>query len=312
MTRFSVLATVFVVILLAVFGLAAYGGSMVTPGMDAPPEIENEHYLDANLINDRTPGTAAVQIDTDVERQTIVIDPTVVSGGIRPAMTDRSLRPLVNALINDGHDVRLGTSAEFDDSDDVENTDLSNAGEVLVEADAYIMFRTDYSGDELDDLETFVDEGGRVLVATEPSADFDRAASANFESRFGVAAEPGYVYNMADNDLNYQRIYAEPGMDSTLTVGVDRVIFSTATPVTTAASDGEVYVPVDGSRLSTTRASTEAPVVVQNGGVVLVGDRDFMSPENAQRVDNDVLIGNIGEWLVNNDRDGDEDSLTDE
>jgi hypothetical protein len=63
-----------------------------------------------------------------------------------------------------------------------------------------------------------------------------------------------------------------------------------------------VLRPVEGSELSTTRASTEAPLLVRTDGVVMVGDSDFLSPENAQRADNDALIGNLADFLVTNDR----------
>jgi len=109
---------------------------------------------------------------------------------------------------------------------------------------------------------------------------------------------------MVENDLNYQRVYAEPTGNSSLTAGVDRAMFETVTPVGTAAAGGGVLRPSEGSQLSTTRAATDAPVLARDGGVVVVGDSDFLVPENTQRVDNDVLVGNLADFLVENDRGG--------
>ena len=63
-----------------------------------------------------------------------------------------------------------------------------------------------------------------------------------------------------------------------------------------------MLAPIEGSELSTTRSATEAPLLVRTDGVVMVGDSDFLSPENAQRADNDALIGNLADFLVSNDR----------
>jgi hypothetical protein len=107
---------------------------------------------------------------------------------------------------------------------------------------------------------------------------------------------------MDENDLNYQRVYAEPTGDAPLAEGVDRAVFPSATPVGTAVGGGAVLRPIEGSELSTTRAATEAPLLVRNDEVVMIGDADFLSPDNARRADNDALIGNLADFLVTNDR----------
>lgn len=322
MTRPLMLAGAFVATLVVLLGAAAVGGLVADTGVDPPPEIDNDHYLDEELTHDRTPGEADVRMDADVEQQTIVIDPGIDEadpGAIDPLLllgaggdgvTDRDLRPLVNALLEEGHEVRIWTPPEDQPRrtapTGAENQGLSPAGEALADADAFVTFRTDYDEASLADIATFTEEDGHVLFATDPDDDFDQPDAVDFESTLGVATEPGYVYNLDDNDLNYQRIYAESVGDHELVDGVDRVVFPTATPVRTAADGGEVLSPTAGTQLSTTRAETGAPVMVRNGGVVMIGDSGFMTPENAQRADNDAFIGNIADFLVTNDRDADE------
>jgi hypothetical protein len=87
-----------------------------------------------------------------------------------------------------------------------------------------------------------------------------------------------------------------------LTDGIERVVFPTATPVAVAGTPDSQLNPITGSRLSTSRAETTEPVMARSGDTVVIGDRNFLWPENAQRADNDVLIGNLADYLVLNDR----------
>lgn len=317
MSRIGVLAVAFLVTFATIAGGAAIAGYATADGAAPAPEIENEHYQSADVIKDDDPGEANVELSSDAESQTIVIDPGVqaTSGVVTSPLAliglgtggvaDRDIRPLANALIENGHDVRIYTPDPASQQRPTRpgETGPTPLGEDLAEADAFVTFRTDYDEDQLSEIETFVEEDGRVLLATEPDAAFDEPGAASLDATLGTTTEPGYVYNMNENDLNYQRVYAEPTGDSALTEGVDRAMFSTATPVGTVADDGDEFRPIDGSELSTTRAATDAPLLVRDGGVVTVGDSDFLSPENAQRVDNDVLIGNLADFLVENDRD---------
>ncbi|WP_281195556.1 hypothetical protein [Halorubrum sp. F4] len=317
MSRIGVLAAAFLVTFATIAGGAAIAGYATADSAAPAPEIENEHYQSADVIKDDDPGEATVTMESDAESQTIVIDPGVeAAGGLPtsplaligfggPEVTDRDVRPLANALIENGHDVRVYTPDPSSQQRPTrpDETGPTPLGEDLAEADAFVTFRTDYDDDELADIETFVEEDGRMILATEPDAAFDPPGAASLDATLGTTTEPGYVYNMEENDLNYQRVYAEPTGDSTLTEGVDRAMFSTATPVGTAADGGDEFRPIDGSELSTTRAATEAPLLARDDGVVVVGDGDFLSPENAQRADNDVLIGNLADFLVENDRD---------
>ncbi len=320
MRRALPLVATFAVVLAFVLGAAALAPVATGDTRESLPEIENPQYTDDEVLPDESPGQADVTMSAEVEPQTIVIDPGLETeqrrpdprrflfGDFGPETTEREILPLVNVLVTNGHDVRIYTPPDDQERRSgpprpgQEEEQLSPLGEELADADAFVTFRTDYGDEQLDDLETFAAEDGRVLAATEPDATFEEPGGAALDSTLDVTVEPGYVYNLEDNDLNYQRIFAEPAGSSAVTDGVDRAVFPTTSPVETAnASDSEL-VPTDGAELSTTRAETRAPVLVQQGDVVVVGDTDFLVPENAQRADNDVLIGNLADFLVQNDR----------
>jgi len=312
------LAVAFVVTLATITGGAALTGYVTADGAAPAPEIQNEHYVDGDAVANDTPGEANVEMSAAAGSQTVLVDPGVEPSGGSPTgllgllglgssgVADRDIRPLANALIENGHDVGVyvpdpdqqrraaGPGAE---------EGPTQLGERLAGADAFVTFRTDYDEAELDEIESFAQSGGHVIVATDPDAAFDQPGAASLDATLGVTTQPGYVYNMEENDLNYQRVYAEPPeSDAALTEGVDRVVLPSATPVGTVTGGSDVLAPIEGSELSTTRAPTEAPLLVRTDGVVLVGDSDFLSPENAQRADNDALIGNLADFLVTNDR----------
>lgn len=316
MTDLKTLAVAFVATFGVVLGGAAVAGFVTADGVDAPPEIENDHYLDEELLNDGTPGTADVTMSSNEPTQTVVIDPGIdaepgpsvaplgLLGFGGPAVADRDVRPLVNTLIENGHDVRVHVPNDeqqpVSPSPDADET--TELGTELADADAFVTFQADYDADELADIESFVDADGRVLIATDPDEEFDTPGASAGGATLGVTVEPGYAYSLEENDLNYQRVYAESDGDSMLTAGVDRAVFATATPLGTGPGGSAELRPTDGTELSTTRAPTDDPLLVRNDGVVAVGDSDFLSPENAQRADNDILIGNIADFLVMNDR----------
>ena len=285
----------------ATFAVIVLGATLVgfvaTDGVAPSPPTENDHYTDEDLVHDRSPGEARVSMDTREPTRTILVDAGSSGGpGVGDPLagplaagsgaTERDIRPLANVLVANGHEISVYTP------DGAETLEMK-----LDDADAFVTFRSDYSDAELDDIEEFADRGGTVVSMTNPDEEFGSPTGTGFDSRFGLTTEPGYVYNLAENDLNYQRIFAEPATDSELTEGVDRVVFPTATPVGTTTGSEE-FTPTDGAELSTTRAPTDEPILVRDDNVIKIGDSQFMTPENAQRADNDVLIGNLADVLV--------------
>lgn len=315
------LVATFAVVLAFVLGGAALAPVVTGETRQSMPDIQNPQYAEEDLLADGTPGQADVTMDADATNQTIVIDPGIdpeprrpgprgfLLGLLGPDTTEREVLPLVNVLVENGHNVRVYTPSGDRERPSgpsrpgAESASLSPLGEELADADAFVTFRTDYSDQEVDDLRTFAEEDGRVVVAREPGDTFEQPGGFATRSALGVSVEPGYVYNLEENDLNYQRIFAEPAGESAVTAGVDRAVFPTASPVSAAGAGDSELVPIEGSELSTTRAETTAPVLIQHGDVVVIGDTDFLVPENAQRADNDVLIGNLADFLVTNDRD---------
>ncbi len=281
---------------------------------DAAPdhiEVDNPQYDEDRVTSDRAPGDATVEMDSAAFNNEIVVH----VGG---SASERDVSSLVNALVDSGHDVTV--VAEEGGTGDVppivfsqesvsqvspppDGDDEPQLDGALEEAHGLVSVGVDsYAESDLDEIAEFVEDNGRVVMAVDPDQEFSFGeGQSQTYSELGVYTEPGYVYNLAENDLNYQRIFAEPDGISILTDGVERVVFDTATPVQAVNAD-ETMDPIEGSELSVTRDETEKPVLVRDGDVALIGDTGFMTPENAQRADNDVLVGNIADFLVESNR----------
>jgi len=306
---------VFVLVVAAAGISGVFAPADPEPAEAAPsvPEIDNPQY-DAGLVSaDSTPGSADVEVDSAAFDSNVVIHAGTV--------TERDLAPLVNALTQDGHDVTVVEAAGAAPPIDP-GLPLISDGEVgqaapppddpgaatglaadLEDAHGFISVGVaGYTDADVEAIEEFVEDDGRVMMAVDPAQEFDfGGGNSEVYNALGVYTESGYVYNLEENDLNYQRIFTEAAGGSELTEGVDRAVFDTATPVQ-AVTEEEAMVPIEGSELSTTREETDDPVLVRDGNVAFVGDTGFMNPENVQRADNDVLVGNIGEWLTEADR----------
>lgn len=320
------LAVTFAVVLVAVLGVATVAGA-ISSGDDAQtasaPDIETPQYDTTEYEFDEAIGEADITMDSTVSDATVVID-----GG--PGASPRDVQPLTDVLTEHDNTVEfrgmegpqqqevpilIGTQSEpmpqpASSPDEPVDESLADS---LAGADGYVgVAGSAYTDEDIEALSEFVDEGGSVLLLTDPQQSFSGdAAAIELKNELGVTTDSGYVYNLETNDLNYQRIFAESTGQSSLADGVDRAVFDTAQTVDISGGD-EVFQGIDGTELSTTRAPADGAVLVEDDNVVVAGDTDFMSPENVLRADNDELVGNIADFLVASDRDADEQERADE
>lgn len=326
--------TIAVLSFVAVFAAIVAAGAILGVVVDDTPsssaeavpdhvEVENPQYDVDRVTSDRDPGNATIEMDSPAFDNEVVVH---VGGG----MSERHISPIVNALVDGGHQVTVVAdsqqqmmtgSALFSDPavsqmgpppEQGEEEEAKLSGQ-LDEAHGLLSIGvSSYTEADLEEIGEFIEEDGRVVMALDPDQEFSFGEGhSEMYSELGLYTEPGYVYNLAENDLNYQRIFVEPDGGSMLTDGVERVVFPGATPVQGEMVD-ETLRPIAGSELSTTREETDNPVLARNGDLALIGDTGFMSPENTQRADNDALVGNIAEFLVESDRDVEENDSSGE
>lgn len=289
-------AGVFTLVVVVIVGGAA-AVPFATGDDTTRPDATNEQFQPGTILAEQAEEAGQVTMDSDVESKTILVDT-----GHANDVSRSDLKPLLSTLVANGHEVRFYTR---------ESGPLNRS---LRDADAYLVVnpRQPYTAAQVDGVEAFADAGGRVLLMSDPPtaqvtgglllASYQQVSykQTAVGSPLGVAFGSGYLYNMGENANNYQSIYATGG-DAPVAEGVDRAVMREAVPV---VHDGGAVglTATEGTTLSTTRDTGTYATLVQNGNVVAVGDTDFVDPADAYDADNEVLIGNLADFLVTGDK----------
>lgn len=280
-------------VLVVVLGAVA-AGALLADGPPEPPAVENEQFDPETALPATADAGGEIRLDSDASGERIIVD-TAHNNDV----TDRDLAPLVGALSTNGHEVRT-----------YDGVRLLSLGDALSFADALVVVNPEqtFTHEELDAIRAFLDNGGRVLVVMDPDsrnalreAEGQLGESTLF-AELGLTRNAGYLYNGNRSENNYVRVFARPADDgSPLVEDVDRVVFPGASPVAMAGGRVALSTTPD-TRYSTTGATGRHPVVVHDDEVALVGDASFLHPENAYHADNEVLIGNLADFLLDGDR----------
>jgi len=300
----SRLVAVFVIIVAVLVGAAAvapYALGSAGDTNDAAP-IENQQFQPSTVLPSEDPEDGEITMASSQSGKTVLVDVGHANG-----VSETDLEPLLSTLVENGHEIRFyrGQRQELNES--------------LRSADAFVVASPQqrFSNDELAGVEAFTDAGGRVLVMGGPPSveasgglllglgGFAPTAprTTDLASTYGIAYGSGYLYNMEDNDNNYKSIYAESASSGGLADGVERVVVRDAVPIRTNGGT-QVLVGSEGTTLSTTRDTGRYTVLArsQGGNVTAVGDTSFVTRENAYDADNEILIGNLADFLVTGDK----------
>lgn len=309
--------------LLAVFlvGFAVAGGAVLavgTLGGDAtaePAPLETDRWSLADATPESAPTDGDVELEAAGPEATVVVHAPATGGGnalagvpidgigggtAQPGVSvGREASTLVAALAGAGHDVRAYDGSGGSLGGETLEDALIGADAVLTTAPAAL------SSEDRTALREFAADGGRTVITAEPGA---AGSVSGVSSVADLSVQPGFLYNMAENDLSYLNVFVEPGSETELTAGVDRAVFRGPAPV--AAADGTAALQTTaGTERSTDRAVGRFGVAAVNDTVAVLGDAGFMTPEYATRADNDVLIENVGAFLVAGAATGSEPSV---
>lgn len=297
---FTVVAIAAVVVVVAAVGSAIVppgDGASVGPGLDAPPD--HPEYEPAKLAPNRVSanGTILDHLESgDGEEKRILID-----AGHSNRVNREDLQPLVSALVNRGHEVRYLTKNEDIDGD-------------LAAADAFIVADPGkrYDDPEIDRVEGFVGNGGRLLILAEPnrksisigfgiSVSTVRSRITGLAGRFGIGIGTTYLHNMEHYDGTHEQVFVHPPKNADI-AGVDRAVVDTAAPV--SAPDGDVLLrTAPGTNRSGVDRPDRYPVAVRDDGVLAVGDTSFLSADNVHVADNEAVAAELIRFLTGGEKD---------
>lgn len=287
-------------VFIAVIGLVIAGAAAVGfITADRPAEanagtVDSEYYTDEDLLSDAELEPRSGEIDLeDGPTRTVAI---ATDGS--PAELD----PIVTSLVDAGHEVRIvggspgvlppriAIAGVRPASTTEDETDLA---QTLDDSDAFLVVgNTQFNDDEREAIETFVENDGRFVVATDDgSVDSDLIS---LTSAFGVTIADGYLYNMHDNDANYQRVY---GSGTGPISGADRLVFDRVSPVSGTGTP-VASVANEETHYSETREPGSFDVAIQSGSVMLIGDSNLYSSLNYNRGDNEQLVTRSLEFLT--------------
>jgi hypothetical protein len=170
----------------------------------------------------------------------------------------------------------------------------------------------DWTPDQIQLVEGFVDKGGRLLLVTDPSRfevsydewgyfiglDSDVPHINDLASRFGFVFQDDYLYNTVENEGNFRNIVLTDLADGQLTEGLDELVFFAAHSI--SSREPALLTAGGETRSSTSEREQDLTVglLAADGAVLALGDLTFMTePNNAVR-DNDQFVANIADFLT--------------
>ena len=208
---------------------------------------------------------------------------------------------LLNRIVLRGFEIKyLGDFSSTDGS-----SKTSQLEEGLRGADSFLVIlpRDSYSSREAGLVEKFAGKGGEVLLIGDPARRHDINSLA---ARFGLDFQPDYLYNIHENDLNFQHIYVRDFQPNQLTQGLKEIVLYTAGSVK-SSGPGLAFTDNTNTRSSITDQIEQFQPLVRGNrnNVLALYDLTFMIPPQDSILDNGQLISNLADFLTTGARDFD-------
>lgn len=179
-----------------------------------------------------------------------------------------------------------------------------------------------YTAEERDAVVAFVEHGGRLLLAADPtrpvppeeeedtldlnSVFFPTSAIPainSLASAFGVVYFDDYLYNLVDNQGNYRNVkFTTLNDEHPLTRDLETVVFFAAHSL---RSDGLSLISGDENTLSPLRSGETgltAASLSADSRVLALGDITVFTPAYHTIADNDRFLSNVAGWLASAER----------
>lgn len=180
--------------------------------------------------------------------------------------------------------------------------------ECLKYAAAYVVVAPTilFTPPDIQAIQQFVAQGGRLLALTDPGYDNPIASTvvANFLlASFDLTFVDDFLYNLTENEGNYRNVIFRSFADHALTKGLTQVVMYAARTVETASGTplmrGEVHMQ---SSLTGANGALTPAALSANGQVLAVGDLTFLLPPYNQVADNAPWIERLAAFLTGGSR----------
>jgi hypothetical protein len=288
------------VVVAAIVVVAAVGVSL-GGSQSAPANTTFEAFNTNDAVSDPVPRGGSVDPDPSIGTGDVVLIDD--SNGNRFSRAD--IGPLTEGIGRSGARVQFHETGEFEDA--------------LETADALVVVdpATAYSESEIDAIDAFVDDGGRLLILAEPTRTSisgglfgtrlseQESRLTGLGSRFDVQFDTRYVYDQTQNDGTYKQVVAEPSGDEALSDSDTAVLdadaeisFSVASEVQSTGDGDPVLVSGETARTAGTDDPRRHTLAVRDGNVLAVGDTSFATAGRYDVGDNQAFLTGIVEFLL--------------
>lgn len=226
-----------------------------------------------------------------------------------------SIQPLVEAITARGYDVRFYNGNLAD-----ENVSEATDDSAFAAAEAFVVIDPSnaYDHDELDTLETFVDEGGRLLILAEPNRirvqatlfgatiQTEESQLTSLGNRFDLAFDTQYVHDQERNDGNYKHPLVTPpdeeslGSQTANRSTISRVAVYTAAEVESTDDGQPILVTSPTTRIRGSDVAESRPIAIRDDDVLAMGDASWLASDRYTVADNELLLRYIVSFLIGN------------
>jgi len=184
----------------------------------------------------------------------------------------------------------------------------SSLNTMLKYADAFVVIAPNapFTSDEVQEVQRFVEHGGRLLVIADPTrgSRFDSVTFVNsLVIPFDLTFSDDYLYNLIEYEGNYRNVLFHKFAADPLTEGLGTVALYAAHSVGTTT--GTPLVQGDENTLSSrtdTGGHLAALALSANQQVLALGDLTFLTSPYYQVADNAVLINRLAQFLLGGER----------
>ena len=281
--------------LIPVFALGFFIGAVLffyRGGYEPPPQVQIP--FDQILRAPASPGSFVDRPSGQARDGVLLVD-----AAHRNSFQPAEVISLLNRIGPRGFEIKyLGDFSSGDAS-----SRASQLEEGLRGADAFLVIlpRDSYSTEEAGLVEKFAGKGGEVLLIGDPTR---RHNINSLAGRFGLDFQPDYLYNVHENDLNYQNIYVRDFQPDQVTQGLEAIVLYTAGSVK-SSGPGLAFTDNINTRSSITdQIEPFQPLVWGNrNNVLALYDLTFMIPPQDSILDNGQLISNLADFLTTGSRD---------
>lgn len=308
-TRWLLVAVAGLLLLLGP-SIARYLQTGAPAGAYTPPAIPTA-AIAATPIPTATPADAhQVMVEPALLRR----GPVIVDLAHYSTLERNRFQPLAAALAAQSIDLRfwlptvpldgVESFAEFPDQSDALQAQLADASALVVVSPYFL-----YNDSEVQVVERFLIDGGRLLVISDPDIEGDAARDTNsLAARFNVVFNEDYLYDTVDNDENFTYYFQGGFFDQAAALTGSRIAFYGGRSI-----DGAVTPQIQsaGTTLSSLRTGQTSFTTAALGGllangtegrVLALSDFDVLTDPYVARHDNRRLLDFVAAFLAGGER----------